>query len=151
MMVRLPFVYRATLLAIVGVTVAWFAVIFRAVYPAQTVTIKEPIEVFGPTTIRAGDPIEFIVTYCATRAEFGWVSGKYGSNGVVTPLGLVWPASLPKGCHVVHLRLGTHLWMLPGSYKFYMTRHYQPTVLGDFEVDIESQPFTIVARPTVPE
>lgn len=142
--VRIPRIYQVTVLLIMAAVAVMLGAMVRVLLPPQPVTIKEPVAIFGATTIRPGDPIELVIDYCADTEAFGWVSGIFASNGVITPAGIVWPASLTRGCHVVHLRFDTPRSLRPGSYRFYMLRHYQPTGVGDVDMEVRSETFTVV-------
>lgn len=77
--VRLPFAYRAVLMAMLVAVSVLLLLIMRLLVPTQPVSIKEPIAVFGAKTLHAGDPIEFVIDYCADTEAFGWVSGIFAS------------------------------------------------------------------------
>lgn len=146
MITRLPIppVYRLTLWTLLATLALMVAIVWRIVWPRVDITLKEPIDVFGAHAVRAGGPIEFVLDYCTDREAFGWVSGMFASNGVLVPAGAVWPATLPPGCHVVHLRLTVPPAVTPGSWRFYMVRHYQPTLLGGVSRHVQSEAFDVV-------
>lgn len=141
---RVPWPYRVALWSLlISLSLgAWM--VWKINAPTVDVRIKEPLVVYGATTIRAGDVIELVLDYCATDEAFGWVGGVFASNGVITPHVGVWPASLPDGCHVVHMRVTTPKTLSPGSYRFYMVRDYRPTLLGRVQRHIQSDAFEVV-------
>lgn len=143
--IAIPRIYRLTLWMLLATLVLMVAVVWRILWPTVDVSVREPLAVYGPTTVAAGDPVEFVVDYCAHGEAFGWVGGIFASNGVMIPVAGVWPASLPDGCHVMHLRLDTPRSLAPGSYRFYMVRHYQPTMVASVQRHVMSEPFTVAA------
>jgi hypothetical protein len=140
---RIPLTYRLTLWTVLLSLIVMATMLWVVVTPAAPLTIKAPMAVMTPR-VQAGQPIELVLDYCATRETFGWVGGVFSSGGVIYPHVGKWPAELPRGCHVVRLMVLTPDYLPPGSYKFYMARDYQPTVVASVQVLVESAAFEIV-------
>ena len=120
-------------------------------WPTPSMTVKEPMAVFGPKVIRVGSSVELELVYCKESEDFGWVGGVLATSGVVVPLLGVWPATLPKGCHVVHIRIPIPLDTPPGNYKCYLVREHRPSALTSQGLRFESEAFDIVAATGAPK
>lgn len=142
--VSIPIIYRATLWTLLAAMAVLAWLILRIALPSSGAQIVEPLPVVGATTLRPGDAVEVVVDYCTTDASFGWVGGVVASSGVITPLSMTWPETLPVGCHVVHLRLPLPSSLPPGSYRLYLARHYQPTLIASVQRYVASEPFEVV-------
>lgn len=141
---KVPLTYRITLWMLLVSTLLVSAMVARVVYPPHALRIKSPMPIVSPLVIRAGDPIEFVIDYCVDEDVFGWVGGVFASGGRIFPLIGKWPATLPPGCHVVRQVIATPTTLAPGSYKFYMSRDYAPTVIATTQTHVETTPFTVI-------